>query len=53
MQSKDMDEYEIDIDDSEQFMTVFFLFDSVLQNNEIESQAAIELFKKIQSESLQ
>ncbi|MFW6040945.1 MAG: hypothetical protein ACOC85_03830 [Thermoplasmatota archaeon] len=42
-----------ELSNSEQYMTVFFLFDSVIENSEIHSQAAVELFKKIQLESLQ
>jgi len=41
------------VDKSDEYMTVFFVFDSVLKNSEIQSQAAIELFENIQSQSLQ
>ncbi|MFP4000676.1 MAG: hypothetical protein ACLFU5_02100 [Thermoplasmata archaeon] len=38
---------------SDEYTSVFFVFDSVLKNSEIQSQAALELFKNIQSQSLQ
>ncbi len=41
-----------EVEGAEKFMTVFFVFDSVLENSEMKSNAALELFKKIQSESL-
>jgi len=40
-------------DKSDEYMTVFFVFDSVLKNSDIQSQAALELFENIQSQSLQ
>ncbi len=40
------------IGESDRFMTVFFVFDTVLENSEMHSNAALNLFKKIQSESL-
>lgn len=40
-------------DKSDEYTTVFFVFDSVLKNSEIQSQAALELFENIQSQSLQ
>lgn len=54
MESKQViKEDKADMTEAEQFMTVFFIFDSVLEKSELESQAALQLFKKIQSESLQ
>ncbi|MFO7792614.1 MAG: hypothetical protein R6W73_06495 [Candidatus Saliniplasma sp.] len=41
-----------EVEESDKFMTVFFVFDSVLENSEMQTNAALELFKKIQSESL-
>ena len=41
------------VDESDEYTTVFFVFDSVLKNSSMESQAAVELFKNIQSQSLQ
>ncbi len=38
---------------SDEYMTVFFVFDSVLENSDMQSQMALQLFKKIQSQSLQ
>lgn len=49
----EMDNKEMEMDEADRFMTVFFVFDSVLDKSEIRSQAALDLFKKIQSESLQ
>ncbi len=42
----------VEVAGSDRFMTVFFVFDSVLENSEMHSNAALDLFKKIQSESL-
>ncbi len=42
----------VEVGGSDRFMTVFFVFDSVLENSEMHSNAALDLFKKIQSESL-
>ncbi|MEF8873554.1 MAG: hypothetical protein V5A88_02660 [Candidatus Thermoplasmatota archaeon] len=39
--------------ESDEYMTVFFVFDSVLENSGMQSQAALQLFKNIQNESLQ
>ncbi len=41
------------VDRTEQFMTVFFVFDSVLENSAMESQEALELFKRIQKQTFQ
>ncbi|MEF8832097.1 MAG: hypothetical protein V5A66_01090 [Candidatus Thermoplasmatota archaeon] len=41
------------VDKSDEYKTVFFVFDSVLKNSSMESQAAVQLFKNIQSQSLQ
>ncbi len=38
---------------SDDYMTVFFVFDSVLENSDMQSQMALQIFKKIQSQSLQ
>ncbi|MBS3816770.1 MAG: hypothetical protein KGY76_04315 [Candidatus Thermoplasmatota archaeon] len=49
-------EIEIEQDEaseSDEYMTVFFVFDSVLENSGMQSQTALELFKNIQNESLQ
>ena len=53
---EDISETEMEIqtiDESDEYTTVFFVFDSVLKNSGMESQAAVELFKNIQSQSLQ
>ncbi|MFW5903870.1 MAG: hypothetical protein ACOC89_00180 [Candidatus Saliniplasma sp.] len=53
MNLDDIEEDEVaEVDGADKFMTVFFVFDSVLENSEMHSNAALELFKKIQSESL-
>lgn len=41
------------VDKSDEYKTVFFVFDSVLKNSQLESQDAVKLFKNIQSQSLQ
>ncbi|MBS3782104.1 MAG: hypothetical protein KGY66_08420 [Candidatus Thermoplasmatota archaeon] len=41
------------VDESDEYTTVFFVFDSVLKNSGMESRAAVDLFKNIQSQSLQ
>ncbi len=49
----DIEEDEVvEVEGADKFMTVFFVFDSVLENSEMRSNAALELFKKIQSQSL-
>ena len=49
----EIDEEEVvAVQGSDKFMTVFFVFDSVLENSEMHSNAALDLFKKIQSETL-
>lgn len=53
MMHDEIGEEEIEFSEADRFMTVFFVFDSVLDKSEMRSQAALELFKKIQSESLQ
>ncbi len=53
MERIEIDTQELDIDEADQYRTVFFMFDSVLQNGEIDSQAALKLFNKIQSDALQ
>ncbi|MFW6141343.1 MAG: hypothetical protein ACOC53_02135 [Candidatus Saliniplasma sp.] len=53
MNLDDIEEDEVaEVNGADKFMTVFFVFDSVLENSEMQSNAALELFKKIQSESL-
>ncbi|MGM0404888.1 MAG: hypothetical protein ACQEQM_01940 [Thermoplasmatota archaeon] len=53
MYHDEIDEEEVvTVEGSDKFMTVFFVFDSVLENSEMHSNAALELFKKIQSETL-
>ncbi|MFP4050198.1 MAG: hypothetical protein ACLFVB_00485 [Thermoplasmata archaeon] len=42
-----------DIDESDQFMTMFFVFDNVVENGDMQAQMALELFKKIQKQTLQ
>jgi len=52
----DMSEEDLEVrevDESDEYMSVFFVFDSLLENSEMHSQAAVQLFKQIQSESLQ
>jgi len=41
------------VDESDEYTTVFFVFDSVLKNSGMEAQAAVELFKNIQRQSFQ
>lgn len=41
------------VDESDEYMSVFFVFDSVLENSGMHSQTALQLFKNIQNESLQ
>ncbi len=53
---QDISEEEIEVkkaDESDEYMSVFFVFDSVLENGGMHSQTALQLFKQIQSESLQ
>ena len=40
-------------EESDEYMSVFFVFDSVLENSGMHSQTALQLFKQIQNESLQ
>lgn len=41
-----------DLEDMEEFITVFFLFDSILQTNQVHPYMMFQLFKRIQSEGL-
>ncbi|GEM_PF-2583440 len=49
----EMDARVVEVNESDEYMTVFFVFDSVLENGGMQSQAALDLFKTIQNESLQ
>ncbi len=49
----EIDDEFVEMNESDEYMTVFFVFDSVLENSGMESQAALQLFKDIQNESLQ
>ncbi|MFP3872687.1 MAG: hypothetical protein ACOCTR_06160 [Candidatus Natronoplasma sp.] len=49
----DMQEGTVEINESDEYMTVFFVFDSVLENGGMQSQTALQIFKNIQNESLQ
>lgn len=42
-----------EMDKADEYRNVFFVFDSVLENSEMRSQTALQLFKDIQSETLQ
>jgi len=42
-----------EIDESDQYMTMFFVFDNVVENQDMQAQMALELFKKIQKQTLQ
>lgn len=53
MENITIDTQEMDVDEADQYRTVFFMFDSVIQNGELDSQAALKLFNKIQSDALQ
>ncbi len=51
--ASDFDGNVVQIEGSDEYMTVFFVFDSVLENGGMHSQTLLELFKDIQNESLQ
>lgn len=38
---------------SDEYTTMFFVFDSVLESSDIQSQTAIQIFKHIQDQTLQ
>ncbi|MFO7991177.1 MAG: hypothetical protein R6U61_02650 [Thermoplasmata archaeon] len=47
--------HEVDLNDlegMEEFITVFFLFDSILETNQAPPYMMFQLFKRIQSEGL-
>ncbi len=51
-----MDEYEIELEDfpqGEEITRLFFVFDNIIEGEELEGQLALELFNRIQLESLQ
>lgn len=39
--------------DGEEITRLFFVFDNIIENEELEDQEALDLFKRIQLESLQ
>ncbi len=54
LQNTDISENNLTLEaQSDDYITMFFLFDSVLENSEIQSQTAIQLFKNIQNQGLQ
>ncbi len=51
-----LDEYEFELEtimDGEEITRLFFVFDNIIENEELEDQEALDLFKRIQLESLQ
>ncbi|MFO8109958.1 MAG: hypothetical protein R6U17_05485 [Thermoplasmata archaeon] len=51
-----MDEHEIELEaymKSEEITKIFFVFDNIIEGEELEGQIALDLFKRIQMESLQ
>ncbi len=51
-----MDEYEIELEgfgQGQEITRLFFVFDNIIEGEELEGQMAIDLFKRIQLESLQ
>jgi len=51
-----VDEYEIELEgfgQGQEITRLFFVFDNIIEGEELEGQMAIDLFKRIQLESLQ
>ncbi len=40
------------IEEGSQYMTLFFVFDSMVEKADVETQTAFQLFKKIQNQTL-